>query len=176
VRALIVHTYTQYCNHNDQVGNPGTGKTTVAKLYAGILRDLGLLSKGDAVFKAASDFVGSVLGASESATRAILKAAEGCVCVIGEAYALHSTVGGAGVSGSSGDPYRTAVIDTIVEQVTVLTNTLRHSLLTLCTQQCTTVTCSHASLLRTVCCSSSAVHSNYHCCAITLLLAPTYCL
>jgi SpoVK/Ycf46/Vps4 family AAA+-type ATPase len=102
------------------VGNPGTGKTTVAKLYAGILRDLGLLSKGDAVLKTASDFVGSVLGASESATRAILKSAEGCVCVIDEAYGLHSTVGGAGVSGGGGDPYRTAVIDTIVEQVRVL--------------------------------------------------------
>jgi hypothetical protein len=68
------------------------------------------------VLKTASDFVGSVLGASESQTRAILKAAEGCACVIDEAYGLHSNAAGAGVSGG-GDPYRTAVIDTIVEQV-----------------------------------------------------------
>ncbi|CAN0547319.1 unnamed protein product [Ectocarpus sp. 12 AP-2014] len=59
------------------LGNPGTGKTTVAKLFAVILADLGLLSKGEVVLKTASDFVGSVLGESESKTRAILKAAEG---------------------------------------------------------------------------------------------------
>lgn len=115
--AALLHLHTAPATTTTQSGNPGTGKTTVAKLYAGILRDLGLLSKGDAVLKTASDFVGSVLGASESATRAILKAAEGCVCVIDEAYGLHSSAGGAGVSGGGGDPYRTAVIDTIVEQV-----------------------------------------------------------
>jgi SpoVK/Ycf46/Vps4 family AAA+-type ATPase len=101
-------------------GNPGTGKTTVAKLYAGILRDLGLLSKGDTMLKTASDFVGSVLGASESQTRAILQSTEGCVCVIDEAYGLHSSIGGTGASLGGGDPYRTAVLDIIVEQVSML--------------------------------------------------------
>jgi replication-associated recombination protein RarA len=86
---LTVTTDYYYC-YCCTAGNPGTGKTTVAKLYADILQDLGLLSKGDAVFKTASDFVGNVLEASESQTRAILKAAEGCVCVIDEAYGLHS--------------------------------------------------------------------------------------
>ncbi|KAG5175822.1 P-loop containing nucleoside triphosphate hydrolase protein, partial [Tribonema minus] len=100
------------------LGNPGTGKTTVAALYAAILRDLGLLSKGEALMKTASDFVGAVLGESESKTRAILKAAEGCVCVIDEAYGLHAGAGGGGggVRGG-GDPYRAAVIDTLVEQI-----------------------------------------------------------
>jgi hypothetical protein len=69
------------------------------------------------VLKTASDFVGSVLGASESTTRAILQSAEGCVCVIDEAYGLHSGVGGIGASLGGGDPYRAAVLDTIVEQV-----------------------------------------------------------
>lgn len=91
------------------------GKTTVAKLFAGILTDLGLLSKGEVVLKTASDFVGSALGESESKTRAILKASEGCVLVIDEAYSL-SAAGGVG-SGGGADPYRTAVVDTLVEQV-----------------------------------------------------------
>ena len=92
-----------------------SGKTTVAKLFAGILADLGLLSKGEVVLKTASDFVGSALGESESKTRAILKASEGCVLVIDEAYSLSAT-GGVG-SGGGADPYRAAVVDTLVEQV-----------------------------------------------------------
>lgn len=92
------------------LGNPGTGKTTVATLYAKILRALGMLSKGDVVMKTASDFLGDVLGSSEKKTRDILAAAEGCVLVIDEAYGLCP---GKGTS----DPYRTAVLDTIVEQV-----------------------------------------------------------
>jgi AAA+ superfamily predicted ATPase len=96
------------------LGNPGTGKTTVAKLYGKILVDLGLLSKGEVIVKCASDFVGDVLGSSEKTTRSILQAAEGNVLVIDEAYSLYS--GGKGPTGSN-DPYKTAVIDTIVEQV-----------------------------------------------------------
>ena len=92
------------------------GKTTVAKLFAGILADLGLLSKGEVVLKTASDFVGSALGESEAKTRSILKASEGCVLVIDEAYSL-SAAGGVGSGGGGGDPYRTAVVDTLVEQV-----------------------------------------------------------
>lgn len=87
----------------------------MAKLYAGILVDLGLLSKGKVVLKTASDFVGSALGESESRTRAILKASEGCVLVIDEAYSLKADSGlGAG---RGGDQYRAAVVDTLVEQV-----------------------------------------------------------
>ena len=51
------------------LGNPGTGKTTVAGLYGQILADLGLLSKGEVHIKNPSDFVGSVLGSSEQQTR-----------------------------------------------------------------------------------------------------------
>jgi SpoVK/Ycf46/Vps4 family AAA+-type ATPase len=70
------------------VGNPGTGKTTVAKLYARILADLGLLSKGEVIVKNPSDFKGAVLGNSEAQTRAILESAMGSVLVIDEAYGL----------------------------------------------------------------------------------------
>ena len=95
--------------------NPGTGKTTVAKLYGLILADLGLLSKGDVVLTNSSDFIGSALGTSENQTRGIIHNAQGCVLIIDEAYSLNPSVG-VGSSGG-GDPYKTAVIDTIVEQV-----------------------------------------------------------
>ena len=41
---------------------PGTGKTTVARLYGQILRSLGLLSKGDVVLATPADLLGSPLG------------------------------------------------------------------------------------------------------------------
>ncbi len=97
------------------LGNPGTGKTSVAKLYGQILADLGLLSKGEVILKCASDFVGEHLGSSETITQGILKSAEGCVLVIDEAYSLYA--GGGSTFSGGNDPYKTAVIDTIVEKV-----------------------------------------------------------
>ncbi|CAK4032789.1 nfx1-type zinc finger-containing 1 [Lecanosticta acicola] len=94
------------------LGSPGTGKTTVAKLYGQILADIGMLSSGEVVVKKPADFVGGVLGASEANTKGILDAAIGKVLVLDEAYGLY---GGAQNTGS--DPYRTAVVDTIVAEV-----------------------------------------------------------
>lgn len=44
------------------LGNPGTGKTTVAHIYGRILHDLGLLSKGEVVVRIPADFLGEVGG------------------------------------------------------------------------------------------------------------------
>ncbi|KAI1124436.1 P-loop containing nucleoside triphosphate hydrolase protein, partial [Nemania abortiva] len=96
------------------VGNPGTGKTTVAKLYGKILAALGLLSNGEVVIKNPADFVGSALGQSEKNTKAILEATKGKVLIIDEAYMLAS---GLSDTGGTSDPYKTAVIDTIVAEV-----------------------------------------------------------
>lgn len=60
-----------------------------------------------------SDFVGAALGQSEQQTKGILAASLGKVLVIDEAYGLY----GGGGQGSTGDPYKTAVIDTIVAEV-----------------------------------------------------------
>ncbi|KAI1750021.1 P-loop containing nucleoside triphosphate hydrolase protein [Xylaria castorea] len=96
------------------VGNPGTGKTTVAKLYGKILEALGLLSNGEVIIKNPADFIGSALGQSETNTKAILEATKGKVLIIDEAYMLASGMSDTG--GTSG-PYKTAVIDTIVAEV-----------------------------------------------------------
>ncbi|RYP21731.1 hypothetical protein DL767_009193 [Monosporascus sp. MG133] len=113
-RELDEQAPIEYSLNKVFLGNPGTGKTTVAKLYGQILVDLGLLSKGEVVIKNPSDFVGSVLGQSEQQTKGILAASEGKVLVIDEAYGLY---GGGGHQGSSSDPYKTSVIDTIVAEV-----------------------------------------------------------
>ncbi|OTA58433.1 P-loop containing nucleoside triphosphate hydrolase protein [Hypoxylon sp. EC38] len=96
------------------VGNPGTGKTTVAKLYGKILKALGLLSNGEVVVKNPADFVGAHLGQSEKNTKAILESTKGKVLIIDEAYMLAS---GLSTSGGASDPYKTAVVDTIVAEV-----------------------------------------------------------
>lgn len=63
------------------------------------------------VLKNPSDFVGAALGESEKLTKGILAASLGKVLVIDEAYGLY------GGHGSTADPYKTAVIDTIVAEV-----------------------------------------------------------
>lgn len=94
------------------IGSPGTGKTSVAKLYGRILADIGLLSLGDVVVKNPADFVGNVLGGSEANTKAILASTVGKVLIIDEAYMLATAS-----NASHGDPFKAAVIDTIVAEV-----------------------------------------------------------
>ncbi|EAQ84249.1 hypothetical protein CHGG_10653 [Chaetomium globosum CBS 148.51] len=113
IRELEEQPPIQYSLNKVFLGNPGTGKTTVANLYGAILVSLGLLSKGEVITRNPSDFVGAHLGQSEQQTKAILAAAVGKVLVIDEAYGLY---GGGSQSGTS-DPYKTAVIDTIVADV-----------------------------------------------------------
>ena len=96
------------------LGNPGTGKTTVAALFGEILKAAGMLSKGDVVLKTASDLVGRVIGESEKKTSAILEGAMGCVLVIDEAYGLDPAQGG---SMGSKCPYREGIINTMVEKI-----------------------------------------------------------
>jgi hypothetical protein len=70
------------------VGNPGTGKTTVAKLYARLLCATGMLSKDEVISRSASDFLSEAVGGSSQKTKDILKLAEGKALFIDEAYAL----------------------------------------------------------------------------------------
>ncbi|KAM0134445.1 hypothetical protein ACHAO1_005657 [Botrytis cinerea] len=99
------------------LGSPGTGKTTVAKLYGRILSDLGILSNGEVVTKNPADFIGSHIGQSEENTKNILATTIGKVLIIDEAYMLYpSSKGSHGGHGGS-DIFRTAVIDTIVAEI-----------------------------------------------------------
>ncbi|KAI1207185.1 P-loop containing nucleoside triphosphate hydrolase protein [Annulohypoxylon truncatum] len=94
------------------VGNPGTGKTTAARLYGRILADLGYLSHGDLVLKTPADFIGECLGKSEAKTRKVLEATVGKILVIDEAYMLD-----AGDPDKDQDKFKTGVIDTLVSMV-----------------------------------------------------------
>lgn len=69
-------------------GNPGTGKTTVAKLVGGIYHSLGLLSKGGVIVTERTKLVGRYLGETERNMAAVLEQAKGNVLFIDEAYTL----------------------------------------------------------------------------------------
>ncbi|KAL3470349.1 P-loop containing nucleoside triphosphate hydrolase protein [Aspergillus californicus] len=115
-RELDEQPLVEYSLNQVFLGNPGTGKTSIAKIYGQILVDIGFLSNGEVVVKNPSDFVGSVMGESEKNTKGILAATLGKVLVIDEAYGF-SAGGTADGTGATSDPYRSAVVDAIVAEV-----------------------------------------------------------
>lgn len=76
--------------HSIFLGQPGTGKTTVCKIFGSLLHEAGVLSKGHVVVANRSTFVGSRWGDEESNVRHALELAKGGVLMIDEAYLLVS--------------------------------------------------------------------------------------
>lgn len=98
------------------LGAPGTGKTTVAKLYGRILADFGILSKGEVIVKSPTDLIDRYIGGSENNTKEALREAKGNVLIIDDAHMLDPGQDSGGSTKNA--DFRGAIIDTIVAEVT----------------------------------------------------------
>lgn len=76
------------CMHMVFLGNPGTGKTAVAQLVASLLKELGLLCRGQLVVAKKADMLGRYSNHVARNTRSIVASAVGGVLLIDEAYSL----------------------------------------------------------------------------------------
>ena len=74
--------------HSIFYGNPGTGKTTVCRLYGALLKEAGLLSKGHVVVADRNIFCGDCFGNTEEMIPQLIEMSKGGILMFDEAYLL----------------------------------------------------------------------------------------
>ncbi len=101
-------TNTFQGKHYIFTGNPGTGKTTVARIMADVFRTLGILSRGQLVEADRSKLVAGFSGQTAIKTNQLIDSAMGGVLFIDEAYTLKS---------NDGDSFGAEAIDTLLKRL-----------------------------------------------------------
>ncbi|MBR3614844.1 MAG: AAA family ATPase [Clostridia bacterium] len=91
------------------LGNPGTGKTTVARMIAGILYNLNYIDQNKCIEVSAKDLIGQYVGQTAPKTISVIEKALGGVLFIDEAYSLASK------PGSSGNSFNEECIATLIQ-------------------------------------------------------------
>lgn len=70
------------------VGNPGTAKTTVARIVAGVLKEIGIITSGEFIEVGRADLVAQYVGQTAPMVKSVFQRAKGGVLFIDEAYSL----------------------------------------------------------------------------------------
>ena len=96
-------------------GNPGTGKTTFARIFGEVLNSIGALPTGQFVEVSAKELIGRYVGDTEENVKNYVNKAMGGVLFIDEAYALNQSTGSADGGGSFG-------LDAVNTLITLLEN------------------------------------------------------
>ncbi|GAA0315074.1 hypothetical protein GCM10008967_01980 [Bacillus carboniphilus] len=95
--------------HSIFSGNPGTGKTTVASIYARLLKDVGVLKRGHLVVASRADLVAGYVGQTSIKTKKKIREALGGVLFIDEAYSLFK---------EGGSDFGKEAVETLVDEMT----------------------------------------------------------
>lgn len=95
-------------HHMIFTGNPGTGKTTIARLISKIMKGMGVLSSGQLIEVTRADLVGKYVGHTAPLTNQVIKSALGGVLFIDEAYSLYR---------GKEDSFGLEAIDTLVKGI-----------------------------------------------------------
>lgn len=96
--------------HMRFIGGPGTGKTTIARILGQMMKERGLLSKGQFFEYAGRDFCGQYIGETAPKTAAMCRDAYGSVLFIDEAYSLYR-------GDKDNKDYGREAIDTLIAQM-----------------------------------------------------------
>lgn len=80
---------TEISKHMIFTGNPGTGKTTIARLFARYMKAIGALSQGQLVEVTRAELVAKYVGQTAPLTMSVIRSALGGVLFIDEAYSLY---------------------------------------------------------------------------------------
>ena len=98
------------CIHMRFVGNPGTGKTTVARIVGKVFKEKGILRLGGFYEFTGRDLVGRFIGETAPKTASICRDAYGSVLFIDEAYSLYR-------GNASGNDFGREAIDTLIAEM-----------------------------------------------------------
>lgn len=98
------------CIHMRFVGNPGTGKTTVARILGRILKEKGVLRVGNFYEHSGRDFCGRYVGETAPKTSSMCRDAYGSVLFIDEAYSLYR-------GDDTGRDYGREALDTLIAEM-----------------------------------------------------------